>query len=110
MPSWKTAYQNEITLAAAARQRNNEGQARVYARRAAGIIIQAYYQQRQIALPPLSAYDLLKMLMDDETQPQAIRQSAAYLTLRVNEQFKLPAGLDLIKEAETLAAALLPPL
>ena len=108
MTDWKIPYQREIEMALAARGRNNEGQARVCARRAAGIVIRAYYQQHGKIISTPSAYELLKMLMDDESQPEAVRQSAAYLTLRVNEEFKLPPGLDLVKEAEGIAAALFP--
>jgi hypothetical protein len=108
MSDWKTAYQREIEMAFAARQRKNEGQARVCARRAAGIIIREYYRQRGLVVSAPSAYDLLKMLMEDSAQTEAVRQSAAYLTLRVNEDFKLPLEIDLVKEAESLARALFP--
>jgi HEPN domain-containing protein len=106
MENWKNDYQHEIEMALAARQRNNEGQARVCARRAAGAAIRAYYQQRGESIRTPGAYDLLKMLMEDLTLSAAVRQSAANLTLRVNEAFELPEGLDLIKEAESIAAAL----
>jgi HEPN domain-containing protein len=106
MENWKNDYQHEIEMALAARQRNNEGQARVCARRAAGAAIRAYYQQRGESIRTPGAYDLLKMLMEDLTLPAAVRQSAANLTLRVNEAFELPEGLDLVKEAESIAAAL----
>jgi hypothetical protein len=108
MTDWKIPYQREIEMALAARQRQNEGQARVCARRAAGIVIRAYYQQRRKTISTPSAYDLLKMFMEDESQPEAVRQSAAYLTLRVTEEFKLPLNLDLVKEAESIAQALFP--
>lgn len=107
MSDWKTDYLKELEMAAAARQRQNEGQARVCARRAAGVAIREYYRRRGQSISNPSAYDLLKMLMGDVSQPEAARQSAAYLTLRVNEEFKLPAGLDLVKEAEFIAQTLL---
>jgi hypothetical protein len=37
-----------------------------------------------------------------------VLQPAEYLTLRVDEEFKLPAGVDLIREARMLCAQLLP--
>lgn len=108
MTDWKIKYQQELALAAAARERKNEGQARVCARRAAGIVIREYYRQQGVAIHTPSAYDVLKMLMDDASQPETIRQSADYLTLRVNEAFALPVTVDLVQEAEKLARALLP--
>jgi hypothetical protein len=108
MTDWKSACQQELERAAAARQRQNEGQARVCARRAAGIVIREYYRRQGKSISNPSAYDLLKMLMDDASQPEAVRQSAYYLTLRVNEEFKLPVAIDLVKEAQSIALALLP--
>jgi HEPN domain-containing protein len=108
MTEWKTDYQHEIDMALSARQRQNEGQARVCARRAAGIVIRAYYQQRGQTIRTPSAYDLLKLVMDDLILPESVRQSAAKLTLRVNEAFELPLELDLVKEAESIARFLFP--
>jgi hypothetical protein len=107
MSNWQVDYQKELDMAIAARQRRNEGQARVCARRAAGVAIREYYRRRGQSISNPSAYDLLQILMGDLSQPEAVRQSAAYLTLRVNEEFRLPAGLDLVKEAEFIAQTLL---
>lgn len=108
MSDWKAAYQKELQLAFAARERKNEGQARVCARRAAGIVIREYYRTLGRPINTPSAYDLLKIFMDDESQPEALRQSAAYLTLRVSEEFKLPVEVDLVEEAKTIAQGLFP--
>lgn len=98
--------QSELEKAENARARGNEGQARVCARRAAGIAARAYFmhQGRQIRTP--SAYDLLQMIAEDQDLPAAIRESAGRLTLRVDEEFKLPIGLELIAEARRLCEAL----
>jgi HEPN domain-containing protein len=106
MSDWQSAYHKEIEAARAARQQKNEGQARVCARRAAGVVIREYYRQRGQPIRASSAYELLKMLTEDLSQPAAVRQSAAALTLRVNEAFNLPVATDLVKEAESIAAAL----
>jgi HEPN domain-containing protein len=108
MSDWQSEYQKEIDAARAARQQNNEGQARVCARRAAGVVIREHYRQRGQPIRNPSAYDLLKMLTEDLSQPEAVRQSAAFLTLRVNEAFKLPVEIDLVKEAESIAATFFP--
>jgi len=108
MSDWKAAYQKELQLALAARERKNEGQARVCARRAAGIVIREYYRNLGWPINTPSAYDLLKLFMDDESQPEALRQSAAYLTLRVSEEFKLPVEVDLVEEAQAIAQGLFP--
>ena len=54
-----------------------------------------------------SAYDLLHLLIEDSTLSDDLRQTAAHLTLRVDEEFKLPANMDLIFEAKKLCWELL---
>lgn len=102
MQPWASTFDAEIAKALAVRARGNEGQARVLARRAAGIALRGYYGLPQNA----SAYDLLKKILADEAAPAAARQSAQALTLRVDESFHLPGEFDLIEQARLLAAAL----
>lgn len=109
MSDWKTALQREFEMAEAARARGNEGQARVCARRAAGIALRVYFQQRAIAIRTSSAYDLLQEFMELEETPPDLREIAAHLTLRVTEEFKLPLAVDLVQEARTLCERILPP-
>ena len=108
MADWKASLEKEFQMAANARARDNEGQARVCARRAAGIAIREYLARRGIKPRSPSAVELLKTLIDLPDAPAAARRSAEYLTLRVNEAFELPAGVDLIREARRLCEALLP--
>ena len=108
MPTWQEKYGQEINRANEVRARDNEGQARVCARRAAGVALREYFRQRGIKAASPSAYDLLKLLLTLDDLPADVRQSAGYLTLRVDEEFKLPAGIDLIQEAQTLCERLLP--
>lgn len=105
---WKIKFDDELQMAADARARGNEGQARVCARRAAGIVIREYYQRREISVRSSSAYDLLMGLLELPDLPAAAQQSAEYLTLRVTEEFKLPVAVDLVIEARNLAESLLP--
>lgn len=103
---WQTQIQNEFDRAEQARARGNEGQARVCARRAAGIAAREYLARRGQTIRTPSAYDLLNLLADDSSLPDKLRQSAAYLTLRVNEEFKLPVDVDLVMEAKKICAEL----
>jgi len=100
--NWKSKINAEFEKAEEARARGNEGQARVCARRAAGIALREFYTQRGEIIRTPSAYDLLNKLIDDESVPDGLRQSASYLTLRVNEEFKLPLDVDLVTEARKL--------
>ncbi len=106
--NWKEELNKEFTMAQAARDAENEGKARVCARRAAGIAIREYLSRQGMKPPSTSAYDLLKVLGEMDETPAEIRQASAYLRLRVTEEFRLPVDVDLVAEAKNLCASLLP--
>jgi hypothetical protein len=108
MTDWKKTYENELQMAIDARMRGNEGQARVCARRAAGAVVREYFLRRSVTSRASSAFDLLRVLLDIPELPDEARRAAKYLTLRVNEEFKLPITADLVEEARTLCKSLLP--
>lgn len=108
MTDWRTSLQREFEMAAAARARGNEGQARVCARRAAGIALREHLLQRGSVARTLSAYDLLQEFMELDDTPPDLREIARHLTLRVTEEFRLPLDVDLVQEARTLCQRLLP--
>jgi hypothetical protein len=103
----QTEINAEIEKAEQARARGNEGQARVCARRAAGIAVREYLTRQGIRPPSVSAYDLLNLLKDDPRLAPDLRRIADHLTLRVTEEFKLPVDADLIEEAKTFCEDLL---
>jgi hypothetical protein len=108
MADWQTQLQKEFDTAEKARARNNEGQARVCARRAAGIVIREYLTRKNgTPSPNLSAVDLLNLLKDDPLLHPDLRLIADHLTLRVTEEFKLPMDIDLVAEARKLCSELL---
>lgn len=107
MSDWKAQQELEFERAADARARGNEGQARVCARRAAGIAIREYYARRGHLIRTPSAYDLLQLLTEEPDVALELKQAAAYLTLRVTEEFKLPIDVDLLDEARKLCDGLL---
>ena len=96
---WQTDIEAEFKRAEQARARRNEGQARVCARRAAGIAIREYLTRRGIRPPSVSAYDLLNLLKDDSSLSPDLKLIADHLTLRLTEEFKLPVDVDLVAEA-----------
>jgi hypothetical protein len=104
---WQTDIAAEFEKAEQARARGNEGQARVCARRAAGIAIREYLTRRGIRPPSLSAYDLLNLLKEDSSLSSDLKMIADHLTLRVTEEFKLPVDADLVAEARKFCEDLL---
>ena len=107
MTGWREQIQKEFETAEQARARGNEGQARVCARRAAGIAIREYLTQRGIRPPSNSAVDLLNLLKDDPLLSPDLKLIVDHLTLRVTEEFKLPIDVDLVAEAKMLCDELL---
>ena len=107
MESWRQELEDEFALAHAARARGNEGQARVCARRAAGIAIREYLARRGQPQRKPSAYDLLIILKSDPETPPELQPLLDHLTLRVTEEFKLPVQADLVADARALSKALL---
>ena len=99
--------QAEFTKAEQARANKNEGQARVCARRAAGIAIRDYLARQGIRPLSTSAYYLLNLLKDDALLSSDLKLIIDHLTLRVTEEFKLPVDVDLIAEARILCTELL---
>ena len=104
---WKEEIRLEFEKAEAARAGGNEGRARVCARRAAGIALREYMLRQGLRPRSASAYDLLNMVKIDPQFPSHLRDTADPLTLRVDEEFKLPVNADLIAEARTFCEQLL---
>jgi hypothetical protein len=104
---WRTQAQAEFIRAEQARAHGNEGLARVCARRAAGFAAREYFTRQGRIIQTPSAYVLLNFLAEDQSLPDELRRSAEYLTMRVNEDFKLPVDVDLIAEAKKLCRGLL---
>jgi HEPN domain-containing protein len=104
---WKTQMNAEFEKAEQARARGNEGQARVCARRAAGIAIRENLLRQGVRPPSVSAYDLLNLLKEDPDLAPDLKEIADHLTLRVTEEFKLPVNADLVAEARTFCEELL---
>ena len=107
MTGWYEQLKKEFDVAEKARARGNEGQARVCARRAAGIAIREYLTRKGIRPPSTNAVDLLNLLRDDPLLSPDLKLIADHLTLRVTEEFKLPVDADLVAEAKRLCEELL---
>jgi len=102
MNDFNTQLLKEFEKAQQARINKNEGQARVCARRAAGIAIREYLTRNGTQLPSMSAYDLINLLKENTPLPPDLKLIVDHLTMRVTEEFELPVDADLIAEARIL--------
>ena len=107
MNDLNSQLRKEFEKAQQARINKNEGQARVCARRAAGIAIREYLTRKGTQVPSMSAYDLLNLLKEDTLLPPEMQLIVDHLTVRVTEDFELPVDADLIAEARILCDWLL---
>ena len=107
MDDLHSQIQAEFERAGQARARGKEGQARVCARRAAGLAVREYLTRQGIRPPSASAYDLLNLLKEDPRLSPELKQIAEHLTVRVTEEFKLPVEADLVAEARRFCEELL---
>ena len=105
---WRLEFEHELVRALQARDRGNEGQGRVCARRAAGIIAREYLARRGLHPGSRSAIDLLEQLRRQVDLPAPSLLLIEHLTQRVDEAFRLPPDVDLIAEARKLRSNLLP--
>jgi hypothetical protein len=106
---WKIQFDRELEMAADARRRGNEGQARVCARRAAGAVAREYFAMRGLPVRSASAYDLINDLLVVPGLPPEAIPALEYLAMRVTEKFELPVNVDLVRQAVILSECLLGP-
>jgi hypothetical protein len=107
MNDFNTQLRKEFEKAQQARINKNEGQARVCARRAAGIAIRVHLTRKGTHVPSMSSYDLLNLLKEDPLLPPNMKLIVDHLTIRVTEEFELPVDADLIAESRVLCDWLL---
>jgi hypothetical protein len=104
----------ELKRAEAARISGNEGRARVCARRAAGMAARDflsrrkgwYFDQSKSKTRSGSVFEVLQTLSTFPGVAPHLKQAAVHLTMRINEEFQLPLGIDLIDEAYKLIGGL----
>ena len=102
-----TRIEVELELAQAARGVGNEGRARVCARRAAGLAAGAYLGRHAGNPSGRNACQVLRHLARLESPPDSLRAAARRLTVRVDQDFKLPHAQDPLEDARTLIEGLL---
>ena len=103
---WHSRYEAELQRGVTARAEGNEGMARVCARRAAGVLVRAYFERSGRAAHGRSVLNLLRMLADAAAESDEIRELAGLFVLQITEDHVLPGDIDLLDAAERLREAL----
>jgi hypothetical protein len=105
---WHSQFEVELQNARRARDRGNEGQARVCARRAAGIVAGEFLLRLGRGRHSRSALVMLSQLQGEGSLPEGSKPLIDHLLQPVNLDFKLPPGVDLIRDAQRLRELLVP--
>jgi len=100
MDANQAPVEKELAQAHKARAMGNEGQARVCARRAAGIAIREWYKRRAEAGWHGDAMKQLQRLQADMLAPEEVRAAARRLTTVVSLDHRLPFADDPIEDAQ----------
>ncbi|HUF39427.1 MAG TPA: hypothetical protein VMN57_12955 [Anaerolineales bacterium] len=107
-PDWEIRFEAELRRAAEARRAGNEGMARVCARRAAGVVVRAYFDRSGWVPRGMSALNLLRALRDADAESEQTRTLAGHFLLQITEDHLLPGEIDLLAGAEQLKETLFP--
>lgn len=102
MKNWEI----ELEAASSARLNRNEGRARVCARRAAGRSAQTFLIRHRIRTEGANYYNALLALARLPCITPDMVTALSHLTLRVDEDFTLPPGVDLIADARFICETL----
>ena len=105
LENWLANYEGEIQRALEARASGNEGKARVCARRAAGMVIGEYLNRHHIPFPA-SVIKRLETFRNLPGIPAQIQEVVGHLLEHVDQEYNLPASIDLIAETQWLIRAL----
>ncbi len=89
----------ELLLAKQSRLEGNEGRARVCARRAAGTAVKLYLENKGLIIGSENALQSLDILRSETELPPRVQTAVNWLVQRVDQNYNLPAEIDLIKEA-----------
>jgi hypothetical protein len=103
VPKWKEEFDKEISHGILARDKGNEGMARVCARRAVGILISEYFNNQGYDSQSISAYNQLSRFTSLPEVDEQAKIICNHFLLRVDSNHNLPADVDLIVEAQWLA-------
>jgi hypothetical protein len=106
-PEWINLAREEIARATHARLEGNEGKARVCARRAAGYIVEEYFERNGYQSPGSSAIFRLRLLDSLPGIPLQAKEIVNHLLIHVTPDHKLPVDVDLIQETHTFAELIL---
>ena len=98
--------EQELAAAEVARQDNNDGKARVCARRAVALATEAWLAQRSIPRWRGDAMAHLRQIQQDASFPLPIRQAAERLSTPVTRQHAVPFTTDPIADARLIIAHL----
>jgi hypothetical protein len=93
---------DDLNKAAQARRKGLEGQARVLSRLAAASAVKAYLAKSDQPIPSTNAYEILVFYSQSASLPARVRFALDHLLMKVDQDYNLPDGIDLLADVEEL--------
>jgi HEPN domain-containing protein len=106
----RSKIEAECSVARRSRSAGNDGMVRVCARRAAGVAITYWLQEKEGERRGMDAVTQLRALQRDPSIPEGVREAAKRLTARVTEQFDAPYSNDPLEDCRVIIDYVLPPI
>lgn len=100
--SWREKIEQEFAKATEGLQSENDGLARVCARRAVAIASQHWAEQRNLPDWQGDAMHQLHRIQEETTFPYSVREAAQRLLTKVTEQAQSPMTTDPITDAHII--------
>jgi len=104
--SWQEQIEQELGKAVSGLQEKNDGLARVCARRAVALGVQAWIERSGVRTWPADAMNRLRKIQQEEAFPLVIREAAQRLLTKVTQRDQTPVSTDPIADARLILAHL----
>lgn len=92
----------ELEKAEIARNKGMEGQARVLSRLAAASAIKTFLALKEQPFPTSNAYELIFLFSKTTGIPSGLTEILDHLLMKVDENYNLPEGMDLVADVYQL--------
>ncbi|MCZ6800536.1 MAG: hypothetical protein O7F12_08620 [Nitrospirae bacterium] len=96
--NWQEQIEQELGQAASGLREKNDGLARVCARRAVGLTVQAWIERSGVRTWPVDVMNQLRKIQQQEIFPLELREAAQRFLTKVTQRCQAPFSTDPIAD------------
>ena len=100
--NWQEQIEQELGQAASGLREKNDGLARVCARRAVGLAVQAWIERSGVRTWPADVMNQLRKIQQQEAFPLEMREAAQRLLTKITQRDQAPLSTDPIADARLI--------